>query len=102
MRGSEWAPLYLLVVLAIAAILLVTFVKPMFRQASVQAEKNAEEARDVAKSLAPLLLWPAGLGVGRKRKATAAKKNKRAKTRGNALAETLFFRDFRHPVSGGV
>ncbi|MBI2444984.1 hypothetical protein HYV43_01195 [Candidatus Micrarchaeota archaeon] len=62
MRGSEWAPLYLLVVLAIAAILLVTFVKPMFRQAAVTAETNAQAAKDAAKSLLPLLLWPASQG----------------------------------------
>ncbi len=61
MRGSEWAPLYLLVVLAIAAILLVTFVKPMFRTAAVAAEQNADAAKAAAKSFLPLLLWPASL-----------------------------------------
>jgi len=61
MRGSEWAPLYLLVVLAIAAILLVTFVKPMFRNAAVAAEQNAQAAKDAAKSVLPFLLAPAGL-----------------------------------------
>ncbi len=71
MRGSEWAPLYLLVVLAIAAILLVTFVKPMFRQAAVSAEETSQQAKDAAKSFA-LLLWPAGLGMGKKNKAKTA------------------------------
>lgn len=68
MRGSEWAPLYLLIVLAIAAILLVTFVKPMFRTAAVSAEQGAQAAKDAAKSLMPILLWPEGL-LQRKRKA---------------------------------
>lgn len=82
MRGSEWAPLYLLVVLAIAAILLVTFVKPMFRTAAVAAETNAQAAKDAAKSLVPLLLWPASL-LQRKK----------------AAARTLFFRIV--PTIGG-
>lgn len=67
MRGSEWAPLYLLVVLAIAAILLVTFVKPMFRQAAVVADQASKETKAAAKSLIPLLLWPASF-FGRKPK----------------------------------
>ncbi len=57
MRGTEWAPLYLLVVLAIAAILLVTFVKPLFRQAAVTADDNTKAAKDAAKSAMPLLAF---------------------------------------------
>ena len=65
MRGTEWAPLYLLVVLAIAAILLVTFVKPRFRQAAVTADDNSKAAKAAAQSALPFLaFW----GVGQKRK----------------------------------
>lgn len=46
MKGStEWTPMYLLIVLAIAAVLLITFVKPLFRQASVASDLNAQDAR---------------------------------------------------------
>lgn len=61
MRGSEWAPLYMLLVLAIAGILLVTFVKPLFRQAAVTADQNTQQAKDAAKSLLPFVaFWPLG------------------------------------------
>lgn len=59
MRGSEWAPMYLLVVLAIAAVLLVTFVKPLFKQAATTAELAEQEARTASRSLVFLLFFPA-------------------------------------------
>ncbi len=100
MRGSEWAPLYLLVVLAIAAILLVTFVKPMFRQASVEAEKNSQEARDAAKSLAPVLLWPAGLGIGRRKAKTV--QNSLETTKPKSTARAMHHRLVESPFFGGI
>ncbi|MBI5226296.1 hypothetical protein HY994_03590 [Candidatus Micrarchaeota archaeon] len=70
MRGTEWAPLYLLVVLAIAAILLVTFVKPLFRQAAVSAEDASKAAKDAAKSAMPFLAFiPFGRNVKKSKNA---------------------------------
>jgi Tfp pilus assembly protein FimT len=37
-RGMEWTPIYMLVILAIAAILLFAIAKPMFQQASEYAQ----------------------------------------------------------------
>ena len=45
-RGStEWTPIYLIIVLAIAVVLLLTFVKPLMNQASTTAGSNVGEAR---------------------------------------------------------
>ena len=49
-RGQGWTPIYLLIVMIIAAVLIVTLVKPMFRQASMSAEENIGEAENVAKT----------------------------------------------------
>ncbi len=45
-KGStEWTPIYLIIVLAIAVVLLLTFVKPLMNQASTTAGSNVGEAR---------------------------------------------------------
>ncbi|PIO02341.1 hypothetical protein COX85_01185 [Candidatus Micrarchaeota archaeon CG_4_10_14_0_2_um_filter_55_9] len=46
--ASDWGSIYLLVVVAIAAVLLVTFVKPLFKSAGETAQENLDTARDVA------------------------------------------------------
>ncbi|MDP2717716.1 MAG: hypothetical protein Q8P02_03155 [Candidatus Micrarchaeota archaeon] len=58
MRGSsEWGPIYMLVVLAIAAVLLVTFVKPLFSSASSTAQSVSGAAKDAAQSAFWLLVF---------------------------------------------
>jgi len=37
-RGMEWTPIYMLVIIAIAAILLFAIAKPMFQQAAQYAQ----------------------------------------------------------------
>jgi hypothetical protein len=37
MKGFEWTPIYLVVILAIAAILMFAIIKPMFQQAAQYA-----------------------------------------------------------------
>jgi len=37
-RGMEWTPIYLLVIIAIAAILIFAIAKPMFQQAAQYAQ----------------------------------------------------------------
>ncbi len=55
-RGStEWTPIYMLIVLVIAAILILTLAKPLIRQAGNVASGNLQEARTVAKSALFLL-----------------------------------------------
>ncbi|HII39410.1 TPA: hypothetical protein HA318_05415 [Candidatus Micrarchaeota archaeon] len=49
-RGAEWAPLYLLVVTVIAAVLLVTVLKPILRRAAAQAGETTAEAQDIARA----------------------------------------------------
>lgn len=50
-RGAaEWTPIYLLLVIIIAAVLVITFIKPLFRQAALQASETLEEAETVAKT----------------------------------------------------
>jgi len=38
MRGQNWTPIYMLIIIAIAAILIFTIIKPMFQQAAVTAQ----------------------------------------------------------------
>lgn len=54
-RGQGWTPIYLLIVLIIAAVLIITLVKPLFRQASLSAEENIGEAAGIAKSASLLV-----------------------------------------------
>ncbi len=50
-RGaSEWTPIYLLLVMIIAAILVITLVKPLFRQAAEQSRETLEEAETIART----------------------------------------------------
>lgn len=39
-RGMEWTPIYLLVIVAIATIILFAIVKPMFQNAAQFAQSN--------------------------------------------------------------
>ncbi|MFH1199690.1 MAG: hypothetical protein V1708_01340 [Candidatus Micrarchaeota archaeon] len=51
LRGStEWTPIYMLIVLVIAAILIFTLAKPMMRSAGTVASQNLGSAGTVAKS----------------------------------------------------
>ncbi len=50
-KGStEWTPIYMLIVFVIAAILVITLVKPMLRNASDVASGNLQQARNLAQS----------------------------------------------------
>ena len=48
-KGSEWTPIYMLVVMIIAVVLIFTLLKPILRQASTSAEENIKEARGFAR-----------------------------------------------------
>jgi len=39
-KGMEWTPIYMLVIIAIAAILLFAIAKPMFQNAAQYAQSN--------------------------------------------------------------
>ncbi len=54
-RGQGWTPIYLLIVMIIAAVLIITLVKPMFRQASMSASENVNQAGDIAKTASLLV-----------------------------------------------
>lgn len=47
-RGSEWAPIYMLVVVVIGAVLVVTLIKPVLKQAGSAAAAGGQEARAFA------------------------------------------------------
>ncbi|MEM4255339.1 MAG: hypothetical protein QXR53_03350 [Candidatus Norongarragalinales archaeon] len=51
-KGQNWTPIYMIIVIAIAVILLVTFVKPLFNQASGTASQTTDTARQVLNSIA--------------------------------------------------
>ncbi len=51
-KGQNWTPIYMLIVIIIAVILLVTFVKPLFNQASETASQTTGSARQVLNSIA--------------------------------------------------
>jgi membrane protein implicated in regulation of membrane protease activity len=48
--AAEWTPIYMLVVMIIAAILVVTLVKPMFRRAAATSSQNLNEAQTVGQA----------------------------------------------------
>ncbi len=54
-KGQGWTPIYLLIVMIIAAVLIITLIKPMFRQAAMSAEENIGEAASVAKTASLLV-----------------------------------------------
>ncbi|MEK6923988.1 MAG: hypothetical protein AABW54_01995 [Candidatus Micrarchaeota archaeon] len=47
-RGSDWSPIYMLLVVIIAAILIITLIKPAFQSAAGTASGNLDTARQVA------------------------------------------------------
>ncbi|MBI5229313.1 hypothetical protein HY991_04330 [Candidatus Micrarchaeota archaeon] len=48
-RGSEWTPIYMLLVIIIAAVLIITLIKPALQYAAAQASENLGEAGTAAK-----------------------------------------------------
>jgi type II secretory pathway component PulF len=46
-KAQSWTPIYLLIVAAIAIILIITFVKPLFQQASSTAAETSQSAKTV-------------------------------------------------------
>ncbi len=86
-RGSEWSSLYLLIAVAIAAVLLVTFVKPLFKQ----AQETSSDATDAAAKVASGALFGISLaGIG---------KAKRFSKSGFSLSSLGFFK-FGKPLKG--
>lgn len=57
-RGSEWAPIYMLIVMVIAAIIVIKLVKPAFQQASASASGTLEEAKYAARAAALVFMLP--------------------------------------------
>ncbi len=57
-RGSEWTPIYMLIVMIIAAIIVIKLIKPVFQQASVTAGETLEEAKAVARAAAFVFFIP--------------------------------------------
>ncbi|MFH1107242.1 MAG: hypothetical protein V1787_05080 [Candidatus Micrarchaeota archaeon] len=56
LKGStEWTPIYMLVVLVIAAILIITLIKPIIRAGGDAASQNLEDSRTLAQSALFLL-----------------------------------------------
>jgi len=53
--ATEWTPIYLVIVAAIALILLVTFIKPLLRQSGEAATEETEAAKQVASAALFLL-----------------------------------------------
>ncbi|MFH0835603.1 MAG: hypothetical protein V1834_00380 [Candidatus Micrarchaeota archaeon] len=45
---TNWTPIYLVLVIAIALILIVTFIKPLFKSAGESSAENLAEARKAA------------------------------------------------------
>ena len=43
-RGSEWTPIYMLIVIIIAGVLIVTLIKPILQYAAAQASENIAES----------------------------------------------------------
>lgn len=55
-RGStEWTPIYMLIVMVIAAVLIYTLVKPILSRASDVAVGNLEESRSLVSTAVMLL-----------------------------------------------
>lgn len=47
-RGSDWSPVYMLLVVVIAAILIITLIKPIFANTAGSAGSNLDAAKKVA------------------------------------------------------
>jgi len=58
-QGTSWTPIYMMVVVIIAIVLVMTLIKPAFRLASQQAAASESEAASVAKGalFGLTLLW---------------------------------------------
>jgi competence protein ComGC len=54
-KGSEWTPIYMLVVLIIAVVVIATLVKPALATAAQRAKENADAAA-IAAGTASILL----------------------------------------------
>lgn len=51
-KSQNWTPIYMIIVIIIAVILLVTFVKPLFNQAGGVASQTTETTRQTLNSIA--------------------------------------------------
>lgn len=51
-RGSDWSPLYMLIVVIIAAILIITLIKPIFQQSALTASQNIDAGKQAARTAA--------------------------------------------------
>ena len=52
LKSQNWTPIYMLIVIIIAVILLVTFVKPLFNQAGETASQTKVATNQVFNSIA--------------------------------------------------
>ncbi|MGB9577318.1 MAG: hypothetical protein ACP5O3_03545 [Candidatus Micrarchaeia archaeon] len=64
--GSTWTPLYLLIVTIIAAVLVITVLKPVIRHAAAAAQETTQEAQAYASAA----LFLGGLTLQRLRRQT--------------------------------
>ncbi|MBI5636270.1 hypothetical protein HY993_04880 [Candidatus Micrarchaeota archaeon] len=48
-RGSDWTPVYMIIVIVIAAILFISLVKPLFANAQSSSQTNLDQAKGFAK-----------------------------------------------------
>ncbi|HLC48478.1 MAG TPA: hypothetical protein VJI13_05370 [Candidatus Norongarragalinales archaeon] len=53
--ASDWTPIYMLIVMVIAAILIYTLIKPILNRASDAASGNLEESRNLINTASFLL-----------------------------------------------
>ena len=51
-RGQSWTPIYMIIVIIIAVILLLTFVKPLFNNAQGVSQNQLTSAQQALKSIA--------------------------------------------------
>ncbi len=57
-RGTEWTPIYMLVVIVIAAIVIISLVKPAFILASQRADEANDQTLNAARNALFILAWP--------------------------------------------
>lgn len=72
-RGSDWSPIYMLLVVVIVAIVLITVMKPIFQSAGNTAASNAQQAKTVAGGS----LYPTNAVTPDARAATSSQRNER-------------------------
>ncbi|HIH20746.1 TPA: hypothetical protein HA244_05760 [Candidatus Micrarchaeota archaeon] len=51
-KSQSWTPIYMIIVIIIAVILLLTFVKPLFNQAQGASQQGLDSAQQALKSIA--------------------------------------------------